>query len=838
MSQENIGSIIPIFIEDEMRGAYIDYSMSVIVSRALPDVRDGLKPVHRRVLFGMHEMNLYSNRAYMKSARIVGEVLGKYHPHGDASVYDTMVRMAQDWSLRYTLVDGQGNFGSLDGDSPAAMRYTEARLKKIAEEMLTDLDKETVNMQPNYDDKLTEPTVLPSRIPNLLVNGSAGIAVGMATNMPPHNLCEVVDGIVAYIENRDISVDELMKYIIAPDFPTGGQIYGYEGVRSAYRTGRGRVVIRSEATIEEHNGRSTIIFTSIPYQITKEILVKKVAELVNEKKIEGISDLRDESDRNVRIVVEVKRDAEPQVVLMNLYKYTQFQHSFSINNIALVKGRPMTLNLKDLIQYWVEHRHEIVVRRTEFDLRKAREKAHILEGYLKALDHIDEIIALIRASSDTKTASERLIERFDFSEKQAAAILEMQLRRLTGLERDKIQADYAEIMKNIEYFESLLADEVMRMQVIKDELLEIRKTYGDSRRSQIVYDAEEIGIEDMIADDQVVITISHQGYIKRTLLTEYRLQHRGGVGLKATGTKDNDFTEHLFVATTHNYLLIFTDKGKIYWLKVYQIPEGSRTSKGRPLQNLIQIEKEEKVKAVINVKNLNDQTYVNSHFLVMCSVKGTIKKTVLEAFSRPRTAGIIALNIEEGDSLLDVQLTDGTADVILATKRGYAVRFQEDKFRSMGRTATGVKGITLADENDRVVGMACVQDRNSHLLVISDKGFGKRSEIEEYRLTNRGGKGILTMRLTEKTGQLISIMNVNDNQELMIVTRAGIAIRMEMSSMRVMGRATQGVKLIRLNEDDEIASIAKIEKLENGHAIEENQTEITELDSESNDLES
>jgi DNA gyrase subunit A len=818
MSQENSGSIVPIFIEDEMRGAYIDYSMSVIVSRALPDVRDGLKPVHRRVLYGMHEMNLYSNRPYMKSARIVGEVLGKYHPHGDSSVYDTMVRMAQTWSLRYTLVDGQGNFGSLDGDSPAAMRYTEARLKKIAEEMLSDLDKETVDMQPNYDDKLEEPTVLPSKLPNLLINGSSGIAVGMATNMPPHNLSEVVDGIMAYIDNREIAIAELMKHITAPDFPTGGQIYGYEGVRSAYQTGRGRVVIRAEATIEEHNNRSTIIFTSIPYQITKEVLVKKVAELVNEKKIEGISDLRDESDKNVRIVIEVKRDAEPQVVLMNLYKYTQFQHSFSINNIALVKGRPMTLNLKDLIHYWVEHRHEIVVKRTQYDLNKAREKAHILEGLLKALDHIDEIIELIKSSPDTKTASERLISRFEFSERQATAILEMQLRRLTGLEREKIEAEFAELMKNIEYFESLLASEELRMQVIKDELAEIKKAYGDSRHSQIIYDAEEIGIEDMIADEQVVITISHQGYIKRTLLTEYRLQHRGGVGLKAATTKDDDFTEHLFVATTHNFLLIFTDKGKMYWLKVYQIPEGSRISKGRPLQNLIQIEKDEKVRAIINVKNLSDQTYINSHFLVMCSSKGTIKKTVLEAFSRPRGAGIIALNIEEGDSLLDVQLTDGTADVILATKRGYAVRFQEDKFRSMGRTATGVKGISLADENDRVVGMACVQDRNSHLLVISEKGFGKRSEIEDYRLTNRGGKGILTMRLTDRTGGLISIMNVNDNQELMIVTRAGIAIRMEMSSMRVMGRATQGVKLIRLNEEDDIASIAKIEKLENGNS--------------------
>ncbi len=817
MLQENSGGIVPIFIEDEMRTAYIDYSMSVIVSRALPDVRDGLKPVHRRVLYGMYEMNLTSNRPYMKSARIVGEVLGKFHPHGDLAVYDTMVRMAQSWSLRYPLIDGQGNFGSLDGDSPAAMRYTEARLRKIAEEMLTDLDKETVDMQPNYDDKLEEPTVLPSKIPNLLINGSSGIAVGMATNMPPHNLSEVVDGIIAYIENPNITIPELMHYIKAPDFPTGAIIYGYEGVRSAYLTGRGRVVVRGEATIEESNGRNTIIFTSIPYQVTKEVLVKKVAELINEKKIEGISDLRDESDKNVRIVVELKRDAEPQVVLMHLYKFTQFQQSFSINNIALVKGRPMTLNLKELIQYWVEHRLEIIIRRTQFDLRKARERAHILEGLLKALDHIDEIIALIRSSPDVKTACEALMNRFGFSERQATAILEMQLRRLTGLERDKLQAEYEELTKFIEYCESVLASEAMRNQIIKDELLEIKKSYGDDRRTQIIYDAEEIGIEDMIADEQVVITISHQGYIKRTPLSEYRIQNRGGVGLKAATTKEDDFTEHLFVATTHNYLLIFTDKGKMYWLKAYQIPEGSRTSKGRPLQNLIQIEGGEKVRAIINVKTLDDQTYVNGHYLVMCSTCGIIKKTVLEAFSRPRAAGIIALNIEEGDSLLDVQLTDGTADVILATKRGYAVRFAEDRFRSMGRTATGVKGITLADENDRVVGMACVQDRSSHLLVVSSKGYGKRTDIEEYRLTNRGGKGILTMRLTERTGELISILNVHDNHELMIVTKAGIAIRMEVSSMRVLGRATQGVKLIKLNEDDEIASIAKIEKLDSNH---------------------
>ena len=758
--------LIPINIEDEMKSAYIDYSMSVIVSRALPDVRDGLKPVHRRVLFGMYELGVLSNRAYKKSARIVGEVLGKYHPHGDSSVYDTMVRMAQDWSLRYMLVDGQGNFGSVDGDSPAAMRYTEARMRKISEDMLADIDKETVDHQLNFDDSLKEPTVLPTRIPNLLVNGASGIAVGMATNMPPHNLAEVVDGTIAYIENNDIEIDELIKYVKAPDFPTGGTIYGYDGVKEAFKTGRGRVVMRAKASFEEVAGRECIIVTEIPYQVNKAEMIKKTADLVNDKKIEGISNIRDESDRNgMRIVYILKRDAIPNIVLNTLYKYTALQTSFSVNNIALVNGRPQLLNLKDMIHYFVEHRHEVVVRRTEFELRKAEERAHILEGLIIASDNIDEVIAIIRASSNADQARERLMERFSLSEIQAKAIVEMRLRQLTGLEQDKLRAEYEDIKKFIEDCKDILARVERRMEIIKNELIEVKEKYGDARRSQIEYSGGDLSIEDMIPDEQVVITISHAGYIKRTPLKEYKTQNRGGVGQKASNTRDQDFLEHLFVGTNHQYMLFFTQKGKCFWMKVYEIPEGSRTSKGRAIQNLINIETDDKVKAFICTQDLKDEEYINTHFVIMATKKGIVKKTTLEAYSRPRQNGINAITVREDDELLEALLTTGKSQVMLAVKSGKAIRFEEEKTRPMGRNASGVRGISLADEQDEVVGMIAIENpQEETVLVVSENGYGKRTFIDDpedgeavYRITNRGGKGVKTISITEKTGNLVAI---------------------------------------------------------------------------------
>jgi DNA gyrase subunit A len=809
-------NIIQINIEDEMRGAYIDYSMSVIVSRALPDVRDGLKPVHRRVLYGMHELGVSYNKAHKKSARIVGEVLGKYHPHGDSSVYDAMVRMAQEWSLRYPLVDGQGNFGSVDGDSPAAMRYTEARLKRIADEILADINKDTVDFQPNFDDSLEEPTVMPTRVPNLLVNGTSGIAVGMATNMAPHNLTEVVNGIAAYIDNNDITIAELMQHITAPDFPTGGTIYGYQGVKSGFETGRGRVVIRANAVFETTStGKEQIIVTEIPYMINKANMIEKIAQLINEKKIEGISDLRDESDRDgMRVVFDLKRDAVPNIVLNNLYKYTQLQSSFSINNVALVKGRPMTLNLKEIIKHFVDHRHEVVVRRTRYELKEAEKRAHILQGLLIALDHLDEVIAMIRSSRDPETARTGLMERFQLSEIQARAILDMRLQRLTGLERDKIQNEYDEVMKHIDFLNNVLADQALRMSIIKDELIDIRDRYGDARRTGIIHAADDLTVEDMIPDDEMVITISHEGYIKRTPLTEYRTQGRGGVGSKGVSTKSTDFTEHLFVATAHNYLLIFTEAGKLYWHKVYAIPEGSKTAQGRAIQNLINIEKDDKVRAVINVKNLQDQDYINNNYLIMCTERGIIKKTSLEAYSRPRQNGINAISVNEGDRLLDVCLTTGNSEIMMAKRSGRVVRFNEQLVRPMGRMATGVKGLSLDGPEDKVVGMVCINNPESDLLVVSEKGYGKRSSIDEYRVTNRGGKGVKTLNITEKTGLLVAIKDVTDNDELMIINRSGIIIRMGVAALRVMGRATQGVRLIKLNEKDEISSVAKIENLE------------------------
>ncbi|GAB4466982.1 MAG: DNA gyrase subunit A [Thermoflexibacter sp.] len=810
-------NIIPINIEEEMRTAYIDYSMSVIVSRALPDVRDGLKPVHRRILYAMADLGLNYNKPYKKSARIVGEVLGKYHPHGDTAVYDAMVRMAQAWSMRYELVDGQGNFGSVDGDSPAAMRYTEARLKRMAEELLADINKNTVDFQPNFDDSLEEPTVLPAKIPNLLVNGTSGIAVGMATNMPPHNLREVIDGIVAYINNPEITILELMEYIKAPDFPTGGTIYGINGIKNAFATGKGRVVIRAVSTIEDvGKDRQQIVVTELPYQVNKAKLIEYTASLVNDKVIEGISAIRDESDREgTRIVYELKRDAIANVVLNNLFKNTDLQVAFSVNNVALVKGRPMTLNLKELIKYYVEHRHEVVVRRTRFELSEAEKRAHILEGLLKALDIIDEIIALIRGSKDPEIAREGLVNQFAFTEIQAKAILEMRLQRLTGLERDKLQEEYNELVKTIAYLREVLANESLRMDIIKTELLEIKERFGDERRTKIEYsEDEDITYEDMIEEQDMVITISHQGYIKRTSLAEYRTQGRGGVGSRGAGSKDDDFTEHLFIASTHSYLLIFTQSGKLFWIKAYHVPEGNKTSKGRPLQNLIQIEKEDKVKAVVSVKNLEDQEYINNNYLIMCTKKGTIKKTTLEAYSRPRANGINAITINEGDTLLDVRLTSGNDEIVLATKEGMAVRFNESTVRPMGRTATGVKGISIDEENNEVVGMVVINHPDTQLLVISEKGYGKRSDIEEFRLTNRGAKGVKALNVTEKTGHLVSIMEVTDKDQLMIMTQAGITIRFSVSELRVMGRNTQGVRVIRLNEDDDISSIAKIEMME------------------------
>lgn len=819
-------SIIPINIEDEMRGAYIDYSMSVIVSRALPDVRDGLKPVHRRVLYGMQELGVNYNKPYKKSARIVGEVLGKYHPHGDSSVYDTMVRMAQDWSLRYTLVDGQGNFGSIDGDSPAAMRYTEARLRRIAEEMLADINKDTVDFQPNFDDSLTEPSVLPAKLPNLLVNGSSGIAVGMATNMAPHNLREVVDGIIAYIDNNEITIPELMKFITAPDFPTGGIIYGITGVQEGYLTGRGRIVVRARAEIVTNpNGKDQIIVTEIPYMVNKALMIEKTAALINEKKIEGISDIRDESDREgYRVVYDLKRDAVPNIVLNNLYKYTQLQSSFGVNNVALVKGRPHTLNLKDLIKYFVDHRHEVVVRRTRYELAEAEKRAHILEGYLIALDNLDEVIALIRSSSDPDAAREGLMTRFGLSEIQAKAILDMRLQRLTGLERDKIQQEYKEVMELIDRLNQILNSEPLRMQVIKDELIELRDRYGDDRRTEVVPSDEDFTMEDMIPNEDMVITISNQGYIKRTSLSEYRTQGRGGVGSRGVSTKEDDFTEHLFIAQAHNYLLIFTDQGKVYWKKAYEIPEGNKTAKGRAIQNLINIEPGDNIRAIITVKNLQDENYINNNFVILCTEKGIIKKTSLEAYSRPRSGGINAITIHEGDRLINASLTNGNNHIVIAKSEGKAVHFNELQVRPMGRTAAGVRGVTLDSETDKVIGMVCISREDANLLVVSENGYGKRSEIADYRITNRGGKGVKTFNITEKTGKLVAIKEVGDEDELMIINRSGITIRIQVKELRVMGRATQGVRLIKLNDEDRISSVEKIQKIEDENQVkDENQ---------------
>ena len=827
--------LIPINIEDEMKSAYIDYSMSVIVSRALPDVRDGLKPVHRRVLFGMHELGVRASSAHKKSARIVGEVLGKYHPHGDTSVYDTMVRMAQEWSLRYMLVDGQGNFGSIDGDSPAAMRYTEARMRKISEDMLADIDKDTVDHKLNFDDTLHEPTVLPTRIPGLLVNGASGIAVGMATNMPPHNLSEVVDGIHAYIDNSAIEIDELITHVKAPDFPTGGIIYGYDGVREAFKTGRGRVVMRAKANIEEVNGRECIIVNEIPYQVNKADMIKKTADLVNDKKLEGISTIRDESDRNgMRIVYVLKRDAIPNIVLNKLFKYTALQSSFSVNNIALVNGRPEMLNLKDMILHFVEHRHEVVVRRTKYELRKAEERAHILEGLIIASDNIDEVISIIRGSSNPDEARQKLIKRFELSEIQAKAIVEMRLRQLTGLEQDKLRTEYEDLMKTIEDLKDILDKKDRRMQIIKDELAVVKEKYGDERRSTIEYAGGDLSIEDMIPNEQVVITISHAGYIKRTSLTEYRTQNRGGVGQKASTTRNEDFLEHLFVGTNHQYMLFFTQKGKCFWMRVYEIPEGSKTSKGRAIQNLVNIEQDDKVKAFICTQNLKDEDYINAHYVIMATKKGQVKKTSLEQYSRPRTNGINAITIKEGDELLEAKLTTGESQVMLALKSGKAIRFEEAKTRPMGRGASGVRGITLAHNSDEVIGMISVDDMESNILVVSENGYGKRSSLEDYRITNRGGKGVKTISITDKTGSLVSIKNVTDEDDLMIINKSGIAIRMAVEDLRVMGRATQGVKLINLKGNDSIAAVAKVMKEDEEEEAEDLSSEASTSEETSN----
>ncbi|MCB0424553.1 MAG: DNA gyrase subunit A [Mangrovimonas sp.] len=821
--------LIPINIEDEMKSAYIDYSMSVIVSRALPDVRDGFKPVHRRVLFGMHTLGVRSNVPYKKSATIVGEVLGKYHPHGDSSVYDTMVRMAQDWSLRYMLVDGQGNYGSIDGDNPAAMRYTEARMQKISEDMLADIEKDTVDHKLNFSDEYKEPTVLPTRIPTLLVNGASGIAVGMATNMPPHNLGEVVDGIIAYIDNNGIEIEELMTHVKAPDFPTGGTIYGYEGVKEAFQTGRGRIVLRGKANIEEVDGRECIIVTEIPYQVNKAEMIKKTADLVNDKKLDGIATIRDESDRKgMRVVYVLKRDAVPNIVLNKLYKYTALQSSFSVNNIALVNGRPELLNLKDLIHYFVEHRHEVVVRRTQYELKKAEERAHILEGLIIASDNIDEVIALIRASANADEAREKLMVRFELTEIQARAIVEMRLRQLTGLEQDKLRAEFEELMKTIEDLKDILDKVERRMDIIKNELLEVKNKYGDERRTQIEYSGGDLSIEDMIPDEKVVITISHAGYIKRTPLNEYKTQNRGGVGQKASTTRNEDFLEHLFVGTNHQYMLFFTQKGKCFWMRVYEIPEGSKTSKGRAIQNLINIEQDDKVKAFICTQDLKDEDYINSHYVIMASRKGVVKKTSLEQYSRPRTNGINAITIREDDELLEAKLTTGESQVMLALKSGKAIRFEESKTRPMGRNASGVRGITLADDNDEVIGMVAVDDMNRDILVVSENGYGKRSSLEDYRITNRGGKGVKTISITEKTGNLVAIKDVSDMDDLMIINKSGIAIRMEVSDLRVMGRATQGVKLINLKNGDSIAAVAKVMRDEDDVESEDQVDDLTQ----------
>ena len=803
--------LIPINIEEAMKSAYIDYSMSVIVSRALPDVRDGLKPVHRRVLFGMSELGLRSNSKYKKSAFIVGEVLGKYHPHGDSSVYDTMVRMAQEWSLRYMLVDGQGNFGSIDGDSPAAMRYTEARLKKISEEMVEDLDKDTVDFQLNYDDSIKEPTVLPTKIPSLLVNGASGIAVGMATNMPPHNLSEVIDGTVAYIDDNNIEIDELIKHVKAPDFPTGGVIYGYDGVKNAFETGRGKVVMRGKASFEEVNGRECIIVSEIPYQVNKADMIQRTAELINDKKIEGISNIRDESDRKgMRIVYILKRDAIPNIVLNTLYKYTALQSSFSVNNIALVKGRPKLLNLKEMIKYFVEHRHDVVVRRTKYDLKKAEERAHILDGLIVASDNIDKVIEIIKKSSNADDARKNLIKEYDLSEVQAKAIVEMRLRQLTGLEQDKLRDEYNGLLELIKDLKNILEDKDRRMSIIKDELIEIKEKHGDERRSVIEFSGGELSIEDMIPDEKVVLTISHAGYIKRTPLAEYKTQHRGGVGQKGSTTRSEDFLEYLFVGTNHQYMLFFTQKGKCFWMRVFEIPEGSKLSKGRAIQNLINIEPDDKVKAFICTQDLKDEDYINNHFVIMCTKKGQVKKTSLEQYSRPRSNGINAITIKEGDELLEAKLTTGNSQILMSVKSGKCIRFEESKTRPMGRNASGVRGVRLKDDNDEVVGMLSVNDMDSDILVVSENGYGKRSKLDDYRITNRGGKGVKTISITDKTGNLVSIKNVADGDDLMIINKSGIAIRMEVNSLRVMGRATQGVKLINLKDGDSIAAVAKV----------------------------
>lgn len=810
---ENGGEkIIKINIEEEMKSSYIDYSMSVIVSRALPDVRDGMKPVHRRVLYGMNELGVTSNKPYKKSARIVGEVMGKYHPHGDSSVYMTMVRMAQPWSLRYPLVDGQGNFGSVDGDSPAAMRYTEARMKKIAEEMLADLEKDTVDMAPNFDESLKEPTVLPSKIPNLLVNGASGIAVGMATNMAPHNINDAVDAICAYIDNHDIDIEELIKIIKAPDFPTGGTIYGYNGVKESYRTGRGRIIVRAKTSIEvSPTGREKIIVHEIPYQVNKLELILRIAELINEKKIEGISNVNDESDRNgMRIVIDVKKDAISNVVLNTLLKHTALQTSFGVNNVVLVHGRPKLLNLKDLIRHFVEHRHEVVIRRTQFELRQAEKRAHILEGLIIACDHIDEVIRIIRGSKTPEEARNTLMERFSLTDVQASAIVDMRLRQLTGLEQDKLRAEYEEIEKLITHLQEILASVELRMEIVKSELIEMKQLYGDERRTDIVYASEEFNPEDFYADEEMVITISHMGYIKRTPLSEYKVQNRGGVGSKGSATRDEDFLEHMIMATMRNTMLFFTEKGKCFWLKVYEIPEGTKQAKGRAIQNLLNIEPDDKVKAYINLLDLKDTDYINSNYIVLCSKKGIIKKTTLEAYSRPRQNGVNAITIKEGDQLLEAKLTNGEKDIMLAVKSGKAIRFPEHKVRPMGRTASGVRGITLNDEEDEVIGMICIEPEKANVLVVSENGYGKRSDIEDYRITNRGGKGVKTINLTEKTGKLISLIDVTDEDNLMIITKSGLTIRLEVSSLRVMGRNTQGVRLINLRNDDAIAAVAKV----------------------------
>ena len=821
--------IIPINIEDEMKSSYIDYSMSVIVSRALPDVRDGLKPVHRRVLFGMHDMGNVSTRAYKKSARIVGDVLGKLHPHGDSSVYDTMVRMAQDWSLRYTLIDGQGNFGSIDGDSPAAMRYTEVRMKKIAEEMVRDIDKETVDYQLNFDDTIQEPTVLPTRIPNLLVNGASGIAVGMATNMPPHNLTESINATIAYIEDNNIDIDSLMTHIKAPDFPTGGVIYGYDGVRDAFHTGRGRVVMRAKATIEEVNGRDCIIVNEIPYQVNKSEMIRKTADLVNDKKLEGISDIRDESDRNgMRIVYVLKRDAVPNIVLNKLFKYTQLQSSFSVNNIALVNGRPEMLNLKDMIHHFVNHRHDVVIRRTKYDLSQAEKRAHVLEGLLIAIDNLDAVIKLIRASKTVDDAKDGLVKNFKLSESQAKAILELRLQKLTGLERDKIKSEFAELMEKIAYLKRILSEEDLRMSIIKEELVEIREKYGDERRSEIEYAGGDMRIEDMIADEDVVITISHLGYVKRTPLTEYRTQARGGVGSRGATTRDADFIEHVFVASNHNYLLLFTELGRCFWLRVFEIPEGARTSKGKAIVNLINIPSDDKVRAFVNTKDIKDGEYVNNHYIVLCTTKGVIKKTTLEAYSRPRSNGINAITVREGDTLLEARLTNGNHEILMAIRSGKAIRFPEEKVRPMGRNASGVRAMRLDTDNDIVVGMVCAENDQETILVVSENGYGKRTLVEDYRVTNRGGKGVKTINVTEKTGPLVAMKIVTDDDDLMITTKNGIMIRMDMNSLRVMGRATQGVRVINLKSGVIIASVAEVP-----HSEEEE--EVVIVDSEPQD---